>query len=126
MSAPFVATQKQIVRHHIKFLLGFSVDVGGRSAAKCTAERTVANHAGNRLARERDIEDKRVQLAARARMAAALLDQVLGERCATGEHGELLQASTFAKRGSAGSATSSAILPMIQSGQASARRLRSV
>src|SRR5205823_11572218 len=67
----------------------FSMDVARRSAANCTAERTVANHPGNRLASKRDIEDQRVQLAARARVAAALFDQVLGERCATGEHGGL-------------------------------------
>src|SRR5437764_3434081 len=66
------------------------MDVGRRGTANCTAERAVANDAGNRLARERDIEDQRVQLATRARMAAALFDQVLGERCVTGEHGGLL------------------------------------
>ena len=105
--------------------MGFTVDVGRPGVAKHPAKRAMGNRPGNRLTRESDVKDERVQFAARARVAAALLDQVLRERGAIGEHGEPLQASTFVDRGSTRSATSSSTPAMIQSGRSFASRPRS-
>jgi hypothetical protein len=88
-AAPFVGAQEKVVRDQVEFLLRLALDIGRRRRPEHTAERTVGNPLGDRPAGERNVENKGVQFPGRARMAATLLDQELGERRTVGEHGIL-------------------------------------
>jgi hypothetical protein len=57
-ATPFVGAQEQVIGDQIEFLLRLPLDVGRRSGPEHIAERPVRHPLGNRLARERNVEDE--------------------------------------------------------------------
>jgi hypothetical protein len=86
LPAPLGGPHEQIVGHHVELLLRLAVDACGALGAQHPVERPVRQTGRDRLAGQRDVEDQRVQLAARVRVAAAFLDEEAGERGPVREH----------------------------------------
>lgn len=86
MTAPLGGTQKVIVGEHIQPLLHLALNVGVIDRAQRAAQRAGRDTLRDRLAGQRDVEDKAVELPGRVRVAAAFLDQELDERGVIGKH----------------------------------------
>ena len=92
MTRPLGRADEDLIADDIERLLHFALHVdlrvrlrgGDELTAHRVAQLAEGHGARDRLGRERDVEDQRVERAARLRKAAALFDQVLRQRPSIG------------------------------------------
>ena len=88
LAAPVRGAQEDLVGEHVELLLFLALHVGAAVAAEHVGERAVGDRARDRLAGLGDLQDEGVELAGGLGVAAAVFDQVFGERAAVeAEHG---------------------------------------
>ena len=86
MPAPLRRLEKHRVADDIEFLLLLALHVRTVRGATRIAEYPGSHALGDRLAREREIEDQRVEITTRRGVTTALLDQKPGQRFALAQH----------------------------------------